>query len=342
MINGMEHTSPVLFGFFACTGLLVLFLALSVWNEKRSSPAAGWLILVLLCVAEILVLYGLSFAGGLSVDSRLLLIDLTYIGWILAPPILLVYVARLTQLDQWLNAAVKAALITGVLVSAFAIFGPGSTQRFFSGGRDPQTFVFDPSAEYWLFAFWSYGIVVTALVLTAVSARRSPRLRRSQVILLYLTLLVPIVLSTVGSLQVTLWGADLAVVSLLVITCAAYGISHFPAFDLRPLTTVEQTLASDRGVVIIDPKGRVTHMNAPAARLLCSDAPPVMGLEIERIWARSPAIAAALRGVDMNGIASTVAGQVGVLTFERSEIVSLSGRYSGTLVLVSSAEETDA
>lgn len=337
------HENASAWALFLFAGLLVWALALLSWRQRSNAPAAGWLSLTLIAMGQVLVFYGASYAGGLAVDTRMTLIDLTYLGWVIAPAAFLVYIARLTQLDGWLTGPVIAAVVVISAGFGFLILGPWGEGVFFSGGRDPQTFDFPASAAYWAFAIWSYALIITAITLTAISAARSPRLHRSQVILVFVTLALPLILSFFGAQNIKFFGVDPTVLSLLIVAFTAYAISHFRAFDLRPLTQVEKEMASGRGVVVVDSYGRLTQLNAAAAQLLGPFEGEILGQDIERVWSQSPAIVAGLRGADLKGIELVVAGSDRKLNFQRSPIIEPSGNRSGTLVLIDTArsEVTD-
>lgn len=328
------HVSSSAWAVFLFSGLLVWTLALLSWRQRSSVPSAGWLALTLLGMGQVLVFYGASFAGGLSLEVRFTAIDLTYLGWVVAPAAFLVYIARLTQLDGWLSRGIIAVIAAISAGFGVLILGPWGEQLFFSGGRDPQTFDFPATAAYWAFVLWSYALIVTALTLTALSASRSPRLHRSQIVLVYVTLALPLILSIVGAQNIKFLGVDPTVLSLLIVAFTAYAISHFRPFDLRPLTQVEKQLASNRGVVVVDSHGRLTQMNAAAAQLLGPFDDVILGQDIERIWSQTPAIVAGLRGADLAGIGVVTGGRNQQLTFERSPIIEPSGRRSGTLVFI--------
>lgn len=322
---------------FLLAGLVVWALALLSWRQRSNAPAAGWLSLTLLAMGQVLVFYAASFAGGIALETRLMFIDLTYLGWVIAPVAFLVYIARLTQLDAWLKRSAIAVMVVISAAFGVVILGPWGEDLFFSGGRDVQTFDFPASAAYWAFAIWSYVLIITAITLTAISAARSPRLHRSQVLLVYVTLALPLVLSIFGAQNIKFLGVDPTVLSLLIVAFTAYAISHFRSFDLRPLTQVEKQMASYRGVVVVDSYGRLTQLNAAAAQLLGPFEGEILGQDIERVWSNSPAIVAGLRGADLHGIDLVVAGSDRRLTFQRSPIIEPSGNRSGTLVLIDTA-----
>lgn len=341
MTSGV-HVSASAWALFLFAGLLVWALALLSWRQRSNAPAAGWLSLALLAMGQVLVFYGASYAGGVSAEMRLTLIDITYLGWVIAPAAFLVYIARLTQLDGWLNRRVIAAIVVFSAGFGLLILGPWGENIFFSGGRDQQTFDFPASVAYWAFAIWSYVLIITAIALTAISAARSPRLHRSQVILVYVTLALPLVLSFFGAQNIKFFGVDPTVLSLLFVAFTAYAISHFRAFDLRPLTQVEKEMASGRGVVVVDSYGRLTQLNAAAVQLLGPFEGEILGQDIERVWSNSPAIVAGLRGADLKGIDLVVAGSNRKLAFQRSPIIEPSGSRSGTLVLIDAATQEAA
>ena len=321
---------------FAIAGLATVGIALVVWQRRRSTPGGTALVLLLAAVAEILLAYGLSYASVITPATTVRLIDITYAGWLIAPPTLLVYVARVTGRDAWLHRPWPWLVLLGTpLAFVPMIWGPGATTGFFGGGRSMVTFDFPASSPlYWLFIAYTYVLLAIAAFIIISTARRSPRLHPAQARLLIALVLVPWFFSLGSFVNIRVLGADPTVLSLLVCAVLAFSVTQFRMFDLRPMTAAEAQLESDAGVVVVDRNGRLSEMNATAVRLLGPGVSPAMGLQLEHVWATEPAIVAALHQADLGGITVPTANGTGVLEFEYAPMVEANGRESGTLILI--------
>lgn len=331
----MSRVDPMLMAVMMAAGLASLAMAMLAWRRRSSAPSVVWLVVVLIGVAEVLIPYALSYDAIFDALTKVWLINITYIGWLVVPPAFLVYLARLTGRDGWLTPAVRVILVAVPLLFVPVIWGPGADDLFFGGGRSLTDFNFPASSPlYVAFIAYTYLLLAGSVLLVVVSARRSTRLHPAQSMLLVIVAVVPWVLSLGSFVNIRVFGADPTVLSLIVVAGMAFGVSQFPTFDLRPMTEAESQLASDSGVVVVDHAGRLAEMNSTAARLLGPGISPAMGFQLEQVWVHQPAVVAALHGADLGGIPVPSASGEGLLEFEYAPIVEPSGRRSGTLVLI--------
>lgn len=320
---------------FMAAGLASAGLAGLAWKRRKNTPGGGWLVLLLVAIAEILVAYALSFGTVFEAATKVRLIDITYVGWLVVPPTFVVYVARLTGRDHVLRPIVWIVLVLVPLLFVPAIWGPNSAALFFGGGRSLETFDFPASsALYVAFIAYTYVLLAIAAVMIIATARSSARLHPAQAWLLIVMVVLPWFLSLASFVNLKVWGADPTVLSLIVVAALVFSVTQFKTFDLRPMTEAEAQLASDAGVLVIDGHGRLAEMNATAARLLGPGVSPAMGLQVEQIWAREPGIVAALRGADLGGIPVPSAAGDALLEFEYSTMHAANGRRTGTLILI--------
>ncbi len=339
----MERTSAILVATFLVAGLATLGIAVMVWQRRRSTPGGTWLVLLMAAVSEILVMYGLSYAASYSPETKIRLIDITYFGWLLAPPTLLIYIARVTGRESWLHRPwVWIALVAFPLAYVPIIWGPSASTIFFGGGRGTDTFDFPASSPlYWLFIAYTYVLLAIAAAVIIRTARTTPRLHPTQAWLLISLVIVPWFFSLGSFVNLRFFGADPTVLSLLLCAVLAFSVTQFRVFDLRPMTEAEAQLQSDSGVVVVDRHGRLSEMNATAARLLGPGVSPAMGLQLEHIWATQPAIVAALHRADLGGISVPSASGGGLLEFEYAPIIEANGRESGILILIREHEQAN-
>lgn len=330
-----SHANPEAFGFLFAAGMVTLLLAVFTWRQRATARHGGILTIVLLAVAEILLAYAFSLSSALMFDQQVLAIRLTYVGWLVAPVALLVFISRVTGRDRWMRPWIFAFLVIIPASLAVVVFGPWAMDVFFGGGFDPVTFAFPRSSPFYIaFFVWTYGINTVSVWITVVSALRSTRLHRAQVALVLVTILLPWLMNSMSFFNIRILSIGPAILSLVPVTFAAFALANFRSFDLRPMTQEESYLASETGVVVVDDRGRVAAMNASAVRLLGPGRSPAMGLEVEDVWSDRPDIVAALRGADVDDLTILSAGREARLRFESSPLTMSGVRGARRLIVI--------
>lgn len=334
--------NPLTFGALFATGLGVLLMATLVWRQRALTAHAVLLTLTLLSIAEILIAYSFSFSPMLDFDQHVLAIRATYVGWLIGPMALMLFVARITERDRWLRPWLIPILWGFPSIFAIVIFGPWAMDLFFGGGFNPETFAFPRTRPVYIaFYLWVYSMLSVSVVLTVVSAIKARRLHRYQVALVLIVILVPWILSSLSFLNIRFFGVGPAVLSLIPVSIAAFGIANFKAFDLRPLTREESAFGTQTGVVVLDLNGRVSAINSTAVWMLGPGRSPAMGLDVEEVWSHRPEIVAALRGVDIEGVAiESVEGQP--LEFATVAMTAANGRETGTIIVIRPRDHAEA
>ncbi len=330
-----SHANPEAFGFLFAASMVTLLLAVFTWRQRATARHGGILTIVLLAVAEILLAYAFSLSSALTFDQQVLAIRLTYVGWLVAPVALLMFISWVTGRDRWMRPWIIAVLVIVPASLAVVVFGPWAMDVFFGGGFDPVTFAFPRSSPLYIaFFVWTYGINTVSVWITVVSALRSTRLHRAQVALVLVTILLPWLMNSMSFFNIRILAIGPAILSLVPVTFAAFALANFRSFDLRPMTQEESYLASETGVVVVDDRGRVAAMNASAVRLLGPGRSPAMGLEVEDVWSDRLDIVAALRGAEVDDLTILSAGREARLRFESSPLAMSGVRGARRLIVI--------
>lgn len=328
-----SRVSLVLLGLFWCVGIASLALAGRAWQRRVSLPGAGALTLLLISTAAILLPYGLSFAP-LSPQQVIWWIDLTYLGWLVGPTALLVFVSKLTGRDRWLRPAVYAMLAIEPIAVGIVIFSPDGEDLFFAGGRDLVTYDFPASGVYWIFIAYIYGLLGVATVMVILTARSSPVLHRRQVAFITILVLLPWVMSLMSVVNVKFLGADPTVLALILLVAFAYALTQFRLLDIRPLVIAGTTAGKGDGVIVIDSAGRIADVNSTAMALMGSGRSPVMGLRVEDVWREDADLVAALLSSEAE---TTVKPSGQPVILEKAPLRDARGQERGVLVIVRAA-----
>lgn len=327
--------NPVTFGALFVAGLAILLLSVLAWRSHAKAPHIGPLTVTLLSLAQIVIVYSFSFSPALNFDQHVAAIRATYIGWLIGPVAMVLFVARVTGRDRWIRPWVLSLLVAMPVGFAIVIFGPWAIDLFFGGGFDPETFAFPRTSPiYLLFFVWIYSMLTVAVVLTVISAVKTQRLHRYQVALVLTVILVPWALNTLSFMNFRILGIGPAVLSLIPVSIAVYGIATFRAFDLRPMTKEESVFGSPTGVVVLDSRGRVSAINPTAVHLLGPGRSPAMGLGLEEVWSHRPEVVAALRGAPVDDIVIGSSVDDVPLTFGTTVMTGPNGRRTGTFVVI--------
>lgn len=117
----MSRVDPMLMAVMMAAGIASLAMAVLAWRRRSSAPSIVWLVIVLIGVAEVLIPYSLSYGAIFDPKTKVWLINITYLGWLVVPPTFLVYLARLTGRDGWLTPVVRSVLFAVPLLPRHAV-----------------------------------------------------------------------------------------------------------------------------------------------------------------------------------------------------------------------------
>jgi PAS domain S-box-containing protein len=247
------------------TAAILTLLAVYAWRHREAPGATAFAVLLTLVIFW-------SLAAVLEVltvgEASQFWYNLKYIGLAGAPPALLAFALSYTGQRRWVTRQTLAALAVIPIITQGIIWtNPWHHVWILAeGGR---------GAWFWVHTTYSFVLVFIGLTLMGLAILRAPALRRWQVILLLLGLLIPIGVNILHTFGIIPYIVDLTPIAFTAAMVAfAWTIYRHRLFDLTPLARDVLIDSMQDGMVVLDTDYRIVDHN-PAARAL-------MGADIEQ------------------------------------------------------------
>jgi DNA-binding NarL/FixJ family response regulator/signal transduction histidine kinase len=271
--------SQILALFYAASGFLSIGVATRIGRRWRE-PFARFLALAML--ANALWCVGVAFELLSSgPDARQLWATAAFLGRTGSPPLALAFALHFSQLPNWL-AGRRIVLFLAPLILAIMLTLTDPWHRWLltdlaqSLATLPGLPGYSPLSEVML--LFSYGVLVTAMVILLQDASRLRHVYREQAVPLAVALfLPPLTGNLLSSANPNPWlGSDL---TLLALACAGIlillSMSWLHALGLRPVHRDVLVEQMGDAVLLLDVQGRIADMNAAAWTFLGFAAAPI-------------------------------------------------------------------
>ena len=263
------------------TAVLVLWVALAVWQRDRHTPAGPWF--VALCAAVVTWCLGEMLTQWRLVDDWTR-DRVVFLGILAVPPLWVAVAAHATGISlarrvPWFPLALLAP---SAVLYALLHGGPWSTAFLVSDGS--------VTSEGPLFRVWtvySYVLILAGVAFFVTSARRWPRKGLwPRVVALALGLLIPLAGNAVYVFGELAWQHDptpvLVGIAAVPLRTAIFGSGFF---DLLPVDQRNLFQELPVGIVLADPTGRVVDLNRAASLLLRLSQRQAVGRSLEAVLA---------------------------------------------------------
>jgi len=257
-------------------------IALYAWR-RRSAPGARPFALLMLAVTEWSLGYVLEL-GSPNLSAKTFWSNVNFLGIAIVPIAWLAFALQYTGRGKWLTRRKLALLAIEPLVTlllawtneAHGLFR--SNVRLDTSGSCPMlapTY----SAGFWMFAAYSYLLILIGTFLLIQAFIRSPRLYRGQAGVLLIGALVPCLgnalhifgLSPFPYLDLTLFAFTLTGLVL------AWGLFHFRLLDIVPVARNAVVESMGDGVIVLDAQTRIVDLNPAAQRIIGRTAGEAIG-----------------------------------------------------------------
>lgn len=210
-----------------------------------------------------------------TLEGKLFWAKLEYIGIVIAPVSILIFVLEYTGAQHWLSRR-NLILFAIVPVTTVALVWTNDLHHLFYRAVTLTTeqgithFSASYGPWFWVHSAYSYGVMLLAAVLLIRQIRRSPHLYRGQAATLLLGLLAPWIgnfvyifgISPLGSLDLTPFA--------FTITGAAFAWSliSYRLLDVIPAARDAVVEGIKDAVIVLDGRNRIVDMNPEAQRVL--------------------------------------------------------------------------
>lgn len=262
--------------------------------RRRNAPGSSALRGMLLGM----FIWGFSYAltwAVVPLEQKILWLKIMYVGVIMIPGPFLIFTLRITHRNNWVTFRNVALLfIEPTLVLAIVWFAP---QSFFetieAATRDGYVFMeVQRGTWFWVNLAYSYGLVLLAFTLLAVSYRNANSFFKKQYLMILLGSIVPFAFSVYthfrfGSSAEPDYSPAAFGISGIVY---AYAIFRHRFMDVVPVARSRLIEKMSDGVLVLDVQGRIVDVNPAMQNFLDEEPASFLGKNVSdvlNIWNES-------------------------------------------------------
>ncbi len=268
MIDGALLSVPLLFSSTLSVGLAVITWRMSDLRTKRS------FICLLIANAWLSATYLLELLST-NIQDMLFWNNMEYISNVFIPPLFLLFTLRFVGRDSAVNRKNMAILFVVPTLALVMLWTNDLHHSFYSTIALPPVLymgTFVPIYGPWFYILTVYSFLMAAfsLYLLLNTFVRSSRYLRQKVTMVLASCTLPMFAFFVGLLKLT----DLPFTFLMVLafvgsmTLMFVGAYRYELFSIMPLALDTVVERMKDGVVVIDNRGHIIHINPSAKRML--------------------------------------------------------------------------
>ncbi len=268
MIDGTLLSVPLLFSSTLSVGLAIITWRMSDLRTKKP------FICLLIANAWLSTTYLLELLSS-TLEDMLFWNNLEYISNVFIPPLFLVFTWRFVGRDSAVNWRNLAVVFAVPALTLAMLWTNDFHHSFYTSVAQPsltymQTFV--PTYGPWFYVLTGYSFLIAAysLYLLLNAFFRSSRYLRQQVAMVLASCTLPMLAFIAGILALT--GLPFTLLMILAFVGAMallfIGAYRYELFSIMPLALDTVVERMKDGVVVIDNRGHIIHINPSAESML--------------------------------------------------------------------------
>jgi diguanylate cyclase (GGDEF)-like protein/PAS domain S-box-containing protein len=236
-----------------------------------------------------LAIWTLTYAIHFSVvteQARFFWLRATYLGVLTVPTTFLAFSIQYANRGQWLKKRV-IALLTIEPVLTFILLWTDPWHNLFFGGKHVEGMILDGGPWFWINAFYSYGLVLFAMILLITVYRHTVRPLKGQAATVLAGALLPLAINIVEVAGLNPFsGLDLTPFAFTITgICFTVGFSRYRLLDLVPIARDALIESMNDGVMVLDAQNRIVDVNQTALQMLGKPGQSVIGEPAESVFA---------------------------------------------------------
>ena len=250
-----------------CVGMAIsLFFIGYIWQRRHIRGA-----LPLLGILVAIVFWSLGYIIEYThnaLDIKLFSWNISYLGIVTLPVMLLLFAARYTRQDAWIKPSTIAALLVIPLITIVLQWTKGSHDLMYYNIHliiDGPFLLAEKEhgAWFWVQAFYSYMVLVTSLAILSSRLFRAPRLLIDQVIYLIIATVVPVIANVIYIFNLApIAHADWTPSAFAVTgVCLTLLITRHHFMDILPVARESAIELMQEGFLVIDSEQRMVDFN---------------------------------------------------------------------------------
>jgi diguanylate cyclase (GGDEF)-like protein/PAS domain S-box-containing protein len=257
-----------------------LLVAVSVW-QKKEVPGSICLAYLMVALAEWTFLETIE-KSVYGEASKILVSKIQYLGIVSVPVLFLIFAARYSQQDRWLNRRREIGLWLLPALTLILVFTNEWHQLHWSGfifNFETNWLTYLHGPWFWIHTIFSYLCIFLATVLLIRSIFLIRESYRRQIWLVLVGALVPWIANIIYLFGKTpISGLDPTPIALIVTgLLITVSISGFRLIDLTPIARNKLVDTIQDALIVVDKRGFVVDVNPAVVAILKKDAKELLG-----------------------------------------------------------------
>jgi signal transduction histidine kinase len=295
--NDTPYTLPLLIG----TGL-AWGLSFAIWR-RRPAQGANAFTLLMLVTGGWSFFYALEIAAP-SLDAKLLLAGVQYIGITTLPVFWLIFLLEYTGREKWLTRRnVILLFVLPTITTVLALTNTQHTLIYTGVSLVPydgfMMLVATRGGWFWVHTAYSYLLLVSATVLLLRTFLISPQTYKGQIVIMAFGTLTPWVANALYLSGLSPFpGLDLTPFAFAISGAAfAWSMMRFRMLDLVPVARDRVIEGLTDAVFVLDAQGRIADANPAALALLGIPLKTALGQPLSAVLANQTDLIELVQGV---------------------------------------------
>ncbi len=251
------------------SAILASLLAVLAWR-RRAVPGATTLTVLMLVLTVWAILYAIELAA-VDLASKLFWARLQYAAFLPVPVVWLIFVLQYTNQEKMLSRrsiALFAVVPLVILALVWTTERHGLIYRSVSldTSQGFSLLAMDYGAAFWIQGVYNYILFLLATAIAFRTFLQSPPLQRSQMGVLLIAALVPLIGNILYITKLSPWphldlGPVLITISGLL---GVWGLFRYGFLDIMPVARDALIEGMTDSVIVIDTRYRILDLNAAA------------------------------------------------------------------------------
>jgi PAS domain S-box-containing protein len=265
--------------------IITLYLAFYSWNKRLNRDAFYFSFLMV--AVSIWTITGSFEMASISIATKIIFAQLSYIGIVLIGPFLVFFTMSYTANDKWLqNKLIGLLLIIPIITLIFVatngwygLIWPTITP---SSNQPGSILIYGHGLGFYLNTLYTYILLFLSILLLIQSLVRSPKIYQNQILIILISTLIPLIANAIYITQSSpIPGLDLTPFAFtLTGILVAYSIFKYKLLEIVPVAYNKLFDKMSSGAMVIDSNKMIIDVNSAAEHILQVDH-KIIGTYIE-------------------------------------------------------------
>jgi len=276
-----------------CAFAGAVILAARVWRYRNKRLAL--IFVVLMSAVAWWSLAAFIEHGSVDLSSKIFWMNMSYFGIAAIPLAWLLFSLEYTGREKWFTPR-NIALLAIIPVTTLVIVWTNNASHlmwkdiWLDTSFSPPVDAVTHNWWFWIYAAYSYSLLMIGTVFLFKSFRQSQDLYRKQLGIMLLGTLAPWVANALFIAGVKPFTVVAPTPQALIITGVAFfwGLSRFQLLDIMPIAQDAIFKSMLDGVIVLDTQQRVIELNPTAQKMVGRDRSEVIGQPYDLVLPRMP------------------------------------------------------